>query len=262
MGSITLAQFKELFPVSFTADRIPARKKLVIMKLQNIWGSRTIKDLKRLVQCLGIPDNNFQLLKVTKGCIAVHWLCPIDMVTALEKATAAAAKSLHAEGVEQISIGGRLVLDFTEPTQGMQTAILSWLQNYSNRGFFVNQLKRNIFRRRFALVIFGAILVEALVRKGHEDVQGLLNPQLFVPSSLVEDGSLIPLDGMLCVPVIIVICYHHHLHFSLFVEMLAVAEHAWNPQHAIQWDMTTILNQARRHKAVDQEDPALSHDLF
>ena len=116
MRSTTVAQFKDLLPAS---TAIPARKKPVIMKLQNYWEENTLNNLKMFIQILGIPGNHLHLLKVSKNSIVVHWLCPTDKVPELEEAIAAAAMTLHAKGVEQISIGGRPVLDFTEPTQGI-----------------------------------------------------------------------------------------------------------------------------------------------
>ena len=42
--------------------------------------------------------------------------------------------------------------------------------------------------------------IEALDRRGHEDVQGLLDLQLLASAALIKDGSLTPLDGMLGIP--------------------------------------------------------------
>ena len=124
MGSTTVAQFKELLPASTATDKLPARSKNVIMKLQNHWEGNTLKNLKLFIQILGIPGNYLHLSTVSKNSIVVHWLCATDKVPELEEAITASAKGLYAEGVEQIFIGGRLVLEFTEPTQGIGIILL------------------------------------------------------------------------------------------------------------------------------------------
>ena len=137
MGGTTLSQFKKLLPASSATDKLPrgnsrlvtpgkkaTRKKHIIMKLQNYWGERTLKDLKMLTQMLGDPGDDLQLSKVTKNSIIVHWLYPTE--SEVEEALTAAAKSLHAEGVEQISI----VLDLCEPPQGIAIILLmGWHKN-------------------------------------------------------------------------------------------------------------------------------------
>ena len=116
MKGTTVAHFKELFPASATTKKLSAEKKPIIMKLQNSWLERTLEDLDNLVRYnLGVPGSHLHLSTVITGCIAVHWLCPTDVVPELEEAITAAANSLRAEGVQQVSIGDRLVL---EPIEG------------------------------------------------------------------------------------------------------------------------------------------------
>ena len=124
MGSTTVAQFKDLLPASIVVDELPARKEHVIMKLQNYWERKTLKNLKMFIQILGIPGNHLYLLTVSKNSIVVHWLYPTNKVPELEEAITAAAKALYDEGVEQISIEDRVVLDFAEPTQGIVINLL------------------------------------------------------------------------------------------------------------------------------------------
>ena len=119
MKGAIVAKFKELLPDSATTKKLSAEKKPLIMKLQNYWLDRTLEDLNNLVRYhLGVPASHLHLSTVTTGCISVHWLCPIDAVPELEKAIIAAANSLRAEGVQQVSIGDKLVL---EPTEGITT---------------------------------------------------------------------------------------------------------------------------------------------
>ena len=125
MESTTLIQFKKRLPVFTATDSAPARKIPVIMKLQNIWGDKTLKDLTVLIQRLGVPGKYLHISKVSTSSIAVHWLCPADMIQELEEAITAAADSFCVEGVEQISIGGRLVLDFSGPAQGVVIILCS-----------------------------------------------------------------------------------------------------------------------------------------
>ena len=105
MRSTTLAEFKKMLPASLTVvDRH------ITMKIQNYWGERTLKDLQMLTQMLIGPGDHLQLLKVSKDSIIVH---PAESEP--EEAITAAAKSLHAEGVEQVSV----VLGPCEPPQGI-----------------------------------------------------------------------------------------------------------------------------------------------
>ena len=61
--------------------------------------------------------------------------------------------------------------------------------------------------------------VEALVGMGHGDVQGFLDPQFFVSSSLVEDGSLATLEGMLGVPDMLYHCRQLHVPLSVCISV-------------------------------------------
>ena len=126
MESTTLAQFKEQLPVFTTTDS--ARKTSVIMKLENVWGCRTLKDLTVFIQLLGVPSKYLHFSKVSTSSIAVHWLYPTAKVQELEEAITAAVDLLCAKGVIQISIGGRLVLDFSVPTQGVVIILCSPLE--------------------------------------------------------------------------------------------------------------------------------------
>ena len=125
MESTTLVQFKEQLPVFTATDSAPAMKIPVNMKLENVWGDKTLKDLTVLIQRLGVPGKYLHFSKVSTSSIAVHWLCPADKIQELEEAIAAAADSFYVEGVKQISIGGGLVLDFSELTQGVVIILCS-----------------------------------------------------------------------------------------------------------------------------------------
>ena len=116
MKGTTVTQFKELLPVSTAINKLSSRRKSVMMKLQNSWGKQTLRDLEKLTNLLGAPGSHLNLSIISPGCIAVHWLCLPSIVPELEKAIIAAASSLCAEGVQQVFIGDRLVL---EPGKGI-----------------------------------------------------------------------------------------------------------------------------------------------
>lgn len=111
----TVDQFKELCLVSAAVNDVPAhaQKELVVMKLENIWGTCTLKNLTELTAHLRDPGSHLHLLKVEDACtkdecIAAHWLCPTSIVFDLEKTISTAAESLHFVGVKQIVIGRNL----------------------------------------------------------------------------------------------------------------------------------------------------------
>ena len=122
MESTTVAKFIKLFPASATMSKISSGKKCVTMKLQNYWGEHTLEDLDKLVHfLLGVSANHLHLSTMSPGCIAVHWLCPTDALPELEKAILAAATSLHFDGVKEVTIGGRHVLN---PTKGITIVLV------------------------------------------------------------------------------------------------------------------------------------------
>ena len=57
MESTTLVQFRKLLLASTAIGKPRGR---ITMRLNNIWGQRTLKDLS---QCLGVPGNRIDFVK-------------------------------------------------------------------------------------------------------------------------------------------------------------------------------------------------------
>ena len=104
MASKTVNQFKALFPASATPSKLLAEKFSVELKFLNVWGERTIDDMKNLVSLFGVPGTHLHLSNVKDGCIAVIWLCSTLFIKELEAAIVKATKLLKTKGVLKIFI--------------------------------------------------------------------------------------------------------------------------------------------------------------
>ena len=91
----------------------------VTMKLTKKWMEKTLENLLE-VTCthLKVPGSRLSLNAITKGCVAVHWLCPVSVVPALREAIMAATDALQLEGINQIFIGKEPVMDQPISSQG------------------------------------------------------------------------------------------------------------------------------------------------
>ena len=86
----------------------------VSMKLSDIWRRRTLDDLKLLTcRLLKVPGSRLHLHTITEDCIAVHWLCPVNVLPALRMEIRSATDSLQLEGIQQIFIGKESVMHLT-----------------------------------------------------------------------------------------------------------------------------------------------------
>ena len=114
MAGTTVSQFKKLFPASATPYKLSAGKIPIKLKLSNVWGKKTLRDLKYLIIKLGVP---LHLCDITHGCIAVLFLCSIADVKELKSNvnSSRVADSLQIKGVLQVFIGEELLLDCSQP---------------------------------------------------------------------------------------------------------------------------------------------------
>ena len=126
LTSTTVQQFKDQFPATTSHNKVSPSMKPVIMKLEDNWGTQTLMNLTKLTcKLLHVPGSHLHLLQlgVEDGCVAVHWLCPISMIFNLEEAITAAADPLYTEGVQQIFIDCKSVLNFAVTGKGITPPI-------------------------------------------------------------------------------------------------------------------------------------------
>ena len=114
MASTTVSQFKKLFPASSTPYKLSVEKIPIKLKLSNVWGKRTLRDLNHLIIKLGVP---LHLCDITHGCIAVLFLCSAADVKELKinVNSSGVADSLQTMGVLQVFIGKEPMLQFSQP---------------------------------------------------------------------------------------------------------------------------------------------------
>ena len=117
MASKTVNQFKALFPASATPSKLLTGKFSVELKFLNVWGDRTLDDLKSLVRLFGVPGKHFHLSIVKDGCIAVVWLCSTSFIKELKAAIVEATDLLQTKGVLEVFIEEELVLECSQPDQ-------------------------------------------------------------------------------------------------------------------------------------------------
>ena len=118
MASKTVNQFKALFPASATPSKLLTGKFSVELKFLNVWGNRTLDDLKNLVGLFGVPGTHLHLSNVKDGCIAVIWICSISFIKELKAATVEATDLLQTKGVLKVFIEKNLILECSQPDQG------------------------------------------------------------------------------------------------------------------------------------------------
>ena len=121
MASKTVNQFKALFPALATPSKLLAEKFSVELKFLNVWGERTIDDMKNLVSLFGVPGTHLHLSNVKDGCIAVVWLCSTSFIKELKAAIVEATDLLQTKGVLKVFIEEELVLECSQPDQGTTT---------------------------------------------------------------------------------------------------------------------------------------------
>ena len=114
MASTTVSQFKKLFPASATPYKLSAGKIPIKLKLSNVWGKKTLRDLNHLIIKLGVP---LHLCDITHGCIAVLCWCSIADVKDLKinVNNSAVVDSLQTKGVLQVFIREELILECSQP---------------------------------------------------------------------------------------------------------------------------------------------------
>ena len=127
MASKTVSQFKALFPASATPSKLLAEKFSFELRFLNIWGDRTLNDLKILVGRFGVPGKHLHLSKIDDGCIAVIWLCSTSFIKELKAAIFEATDLLQTEGVLKVFIEEELVLECSQPDQGTTTVYTALL---------------------------------------------------------------------------------------------------------------------------------------
>ena len=127
MASKTVNQFKALFPASATPSKLLTGKFSVELKFLNVWGDRTLDDLKNLVRLFGVPGKHFHLSIVKDGCIAAVWLCSTSFIKELKAAIIEATDLLQTKGVLKVFIEEELVLECSQPDQGTATVYTAWL---------------------------------------------------------------------------------------------------------------------------------------
>ena len=132
MGSKTVNQFKALFPALATPSKLLAEKFSFELRFLNVWGDRTLSDLKILVSRFGVPGEHLHLSKIDDGCIAVIWLCSTMFIKELKAAIVEATDLLETEGVLKVFIGEELVLECSRPDQGTTTVLYSIVTIMSN----------------------------------------------------------------------------------------------------------------------------------
>lgn len=111
MAGTTVNEFKALFPAPITSSALTTKKVSIKLKLQSLWGDRTLSDLLKLVMTLlGIPGDHLHLSKIEDGCIAVIWLCSTSHITELIMKMHEVAESLKIEGVQQVYVEEQLVV--------------------------------------------------------------------------------------------------------------------------------------------------------
>ena len=123
MTSKTLDQFKALFPVSATPSKLLDKKVSFELRFLNVWGDRTLNDLKILVGRFGVPGKHLHLSKIDRGCIAVIWLCSTLFIKELKAAIVETATFLQTKGVLKVFIEEELVLEFSQPDQQGTAAV-------------------------------------------------------------------------------------------------------------------------------------------
>ena len=123
MTSKTLDQFKALFPVSATPSKLLAEKVSFELRFLNVWGDRTLDDLKILVGRFGVPGKHLHLSKINRDCIAVIWLCSTSFIKELKAAVVEVADLLQTEGVLKVLIAEELVLECSQPDQQGTTTV-------------------------------------------------------------------------------------------------------------------------------------------
>ena len=121
MNSKTVNQFKALFPASATPSKLLAEKISFELRFQNVWGNRTLSDLKILVGRFGVPGEHLHLSKIGDGCIAVIWLCSTLFIKELKAAIVKSTDLLMTKGVLKAFIEEELVLECSQPDQGTAT---------------------------------------------------------------------------------------------------------------------------------------------
>ena len=97
------------------------------LKFLNVWGDRTLNDLKILVCRFGVPGEHLHLSKIDDGCIAVIWLCSTLFIKELKAAIVEATDLLETEGVLKVFIKEELVLECSQPDQGTATVYTALL---------------------------------------------------------------------------------------------------------------------------------------
>ena len=127
MTSKTVNQFKALFPASATPSKLLAEKFSFELRFLNVWGNRTLSDLKILVGRFGVPGEHLHLSKIDDGCIAVIWLCSTLFIKKLKVAIVKATDLLETEGVLKVFIKEELVLELSQPDQGIATVYTALL---------------------------------------------------------------------------------------------------------------------------------------
>ena len=127
MASKTVNQFKALFPASATPSKLLTEKFSVELKFRNVWGDRTLDDLKNLVGLFGVPGKHLHLSKAKDGCIAVIWLCSTLFMKELKAAIVDATDLLQTKGVLKVFIEEKLVLECSQPDQGTATVYIALL---------------------------------------------------------------------------------------------------------------------------------------
>ena len=123
MASKTVNQFKALFPASATPSKLLTGKVLVELWFLNVWGNKTLDDLKNLVSLFGVPGKHLHLSKVKDGCI-VTWLCSTWFITELKAAIVKATDLLRTKGVLKVLIEEELVLECSQGTVTVYTTLL------------------------------------------------------------------------------------------------------------------------------------------
>ena len=118
MASKTVNQFKALFPASATPSKLLTEKFSVELKFLNVWGDRTLNDLRNLVSLFGVPGTHLHLSNVKDGCIAVIWMCSTSFIKQLKAAIVEATDLLQTKGVLKVFVEEEPVLKCSQHDQG------------------------------------------------------------------------------------------------------------------------------------------------